>query len=155
MACEIERKYLVDTTRWKPSGDGAEIVQGYIFRSMKLSIRLRMSGECAFLTIKGAASGFSCSEFEYPIPLADARAMLDEFSDGTLVCKTRYLEKIGSHIWEVDIFEGANQGLAVAEIELDSEDETFELPGWVTTEVTGDKRYNNTFLAENPYSCWK
>lgn len=154
MALEIERKFLIDTALWLKPGKGIKIVQGYLVRSMGLSIRLRIADEQAFLTVKGAAKGFTRSEFEYEIPVDDAQKMLQEFSDGSTVSKTRYRTMVGDHCWEVDIFEGANTGLAVAEIELANEDESFKMPDWVTCEVTGDKRYNNTYLAEHPYQEW-
>ena len=154
MALEIERKFLIDKTRCPLPAEGVKMVQGYLMRSMELSIRLRLAGEEAFLTIKGAQKNFTRSEFEYQIPAEDAKKMLDEFIDRELVSKTRYYIPAGNHTWEVDIFEGANAPLAIAEIELSSEEESFELPKWVTSEVTGDKRYNNTYLAEKPYSTW-
>ena len=155
MAQEIERKFLIDRTRCPLPAAGVKMVQGYLLRTMELAIRLRLAGERAFLTIKGAQKNFTRSEYEYSIPAEDAEKMLSEFADGKLVSKTRYFIPAGKHTWEVDIFEGANFPLAVAEIELSSEDETFELPDWITTEVTGDKRYNNTYLAEHPYPEWK
>ena len=155
MALEIERKFLIDKTRCPLPAEGVKMVQGYLMRTLELSIRLRLAGGEAFLTIKGAQKNFTRSEFEYKIPAGDAEKMLAEFADGKLVSKTRYFIPAGKHTWEVDIFEGANFPLAVAEIELSREDETFELPDWITTEVTGDKRYNNTYLAEHPYPEWK
>ena len=154
MGLEIERKFLIDKTLCPLPAEGIKMVQGYLVRTMELAIRLRLAGEEAFLTIKGAQKNFTRSEYEYTIPAADAEKMLDEFADGQLVSKTRYLIPVGSHTWEVDIFEGANSPLAVAEIELAGEDEKFELPNWIKCEVTGDKRYNNTYLAEHPYSEW-
>lgn len=155
MAEEIERKYLIDLDRWNPPDKGSRIVQGYMVRSRELTVRLRLRNNEAFLTIKGASrNNFTRSEFEYPIPVSDAQAMLAEFSSGNVVSKTRYLVPVGKHCWEVDIFDGANAGLAVAEIELAGEDEEFVLPEWVTEEVTGDERYNNAYLAEKPYSSW-
>ena len=155
MAKEIERKYLIDQTRWQPTAEGSFIMQGYLLRSKELTIRLRLKDNRAFLTLKGAACGISRSEFEYEIPPGDAQAMLDEYANGNMVCKKRYLTNVGKHCWEVGIFEGANRGLAVAEIELESEDEEFILPDWVTREVSGDIRYNNAYLAEHPYTGWQ
>lgn len=154
MPCEIERKFLIDPARCPLPDNGVKMLQGYLVRSMKLSIRLRLAGDQAFLTIKGAQHNFTRSEYEYAIPLADAEAMLKEFADGQMVSKIRYYIPAGSHTWEVDIFEGDNAPLAVAEIELASEEDTFEIPDWIISEVTGDKRYNNTYLAEHPYSEW-
>ena len=154
MAKEIERKYLVDLTRWQPQGKGIRIMQCYLVRSEKMTLRLRLADDQAFLTIKGRTSGISRSEFEYNIPRKDALDMLKEFPVSASVCKTRYYEQIGAHRWEVDIFEGANAGLAVAEIELTAADETFELPPWVLQEVSDDRRYRNAYLADHPFSNW-
>lgn len=154
MPCEIERKFLIDPNRCPLPDTGVKMLQGYMVRSMELSIRLRLAGDQAYLTIKGAQHNFTRSEYEYTIPVEDAENMLKEFADGQMVAKTRYSIPAGSHTWEVDIFEGANAPLAVAEIELSDEDETFEIPDWIICEVTGDKRYNNTYLAEHPYSEW-
>ena len=154
MALEIERKFLIDKTLCPLPAKGIKMVQGYLVRSMELAIRLRLADEQAYLTIKGAQKNFTRSEYEYSIPAADAEKMLAEFADGQLVSKTRYHIQEGGHTWEVDIFEGTNHPLAVAEIELSSEDETFEIPPWVTKEVTGDLRYNNTYLADHPYPEW-
>lgn len=154
MGCEIERKFLIDPAKWQKPEKGVRIMQGYLIRSEGLSLRLRLADDKAFLTLKGACKGISRSEFEYEIPPEDLEAMLKEFGSGKYISKTRYYEQVGDHRWEIDIFEGENAGLAVAEIELQSEDETFELPAWVTEEVSGDFRYRNAYLVENPYSRW-
>ena len=154
MGCEIERKFLIDPAKWQKPEKGVRIMQGYLIRSEGLSLRLRLADDKAFLTIKGASKGISRSEFEYEIPPEDLEAMLKEFGSGKYISKMRYYEQVGDHRWEIDIFEGENAGLAVAEIELQSEDETFELPSWVTEEVSGDFRYRNAYLVENPYTKW-
>ena len=154
MAEEIERKYLIDPARWQPSGSGIKIMQCYLVRSKQMTLRLRMADNKAFLTIKGPTLGITRSEFEYEIPRQDALDMLKEFPVSSSVCKTRYHVTVGSHLWEVDIFEGENAGLAIAEIELASADETFEMPEWVTQEVSTDRRYRNAYLADHPYSQW-
>ena len=154
MAEEIERKYLIDPARWQPSGSGIKIMQCYLVRSKQMTLRLRMADNKAFLTIKGPTRGITRSEFEYEIPRQDALDMLKEFPVSSSVCKTRYHVTVGSHLWEVDIFEGENAGLAIAEIELASADETFEMPEWVTQEVSTDRRYRNAYLADHPYSQW-
>ena len=155
MGCEIERKFLVDLDKWQKPEKGVRIMQGYLVRSEKISMRLRLADDKAFLTIKGASKGISRSEFEYEIPPADLEAMLAEFGSGKYISKVRYHEKVGSHLWEIDVFEGDNAGLVIAEIELASADEEFEMPVWATKEVSTDKRYRNACLVETPYKLWK
>lgn len=154
MACEIERKFLVRETLWQKPGQGVRIVQAYLHTAPDLTIRLRIAGGRGFLTLKGFCSGCSRSEYEYPIPAGDAESMLREFPVSDLVRKTRYLCPYGAHVWEVDVFEGENAGLIVAEIELKSETETFAAPPWLDREVTGDHRYSNSALAVTPYRAW-
>ena len=154
MGCEIERKFLVDLARWQKPEKGVRIKQGYLVWHEGLSLRLRLADNKAFLTIKGASKGISRSEFEYEIPPEDLDAMFEEFGSGKYISKVRYYEQVGDHRWEIDIFEGANTGLAVAEIELKHEDEVFEMPSWVTEEVSDDPRYRNAYLVEKPYSEW-
>ncbi|AYL99443.1 CYTH domain-containing protein [Mucilaginibacter celer] len=155
MAIEIERKFLVDKEKWqqleKPTP--MHLRQGYIFSDESKTIRLRIADDQAFITIKGSTTGMSRSEFEYAIPVADAAQMLDDLAVSELE-KYRYNITYSGKLWEVDVFLGDNQGLVVAEIELDSEDEEFELPLWVTTEVTGDKRYYNSKLSIHPFKNW-
>ena len=155
MAKEIERKYLVDLSLFQLPEKGITIMQCYLVRAEGMTLRLRFADDKAFLTLKGRTDGISRSEFEYAIPRRDAIDMLKEFPVSASVCKTRYHVKVGSHLWEVDIFEGDNAGLAVAEIELLSADETFEIPKWVTQEVSSDRRYRNAYLADHPYSQWQ
>lgn len=154
MAVEIERKFLVNREVLLPYlEEGTFYEQGYLPRKNSATVRVRIAGEKGFLTIKGRVEGFSRSEFEYEIPLADAREMLDLFCKETII-KKRYLIPHGGHTFEVDIFEGENSGLIVAEVELTSEEETVELPEWITEEVTGDARYYNSQLLKNPISRW-
>jgi adenylate cyclase len=154
MALEIERKFLVDARRLPiQEGGGTPYVQGYLSKG-PASVRIRIAGPKAFLTVKGPASGISRPEFEYPIPVADAQAMLERLCLKPLIDKTRHRIPHGGHTWEVDVFHGANDGLVVAEIELGSEAEAFVLPPWVTTEVTDDPRYLNANLGAAPYSSW-
>ena len=155
MGCEIERKFLIDLNKWQKPEKGILIMQGYLIRTEKISLRLRMADDKAFLTIKGASKGIARSEFEYEIPPADLDAMFSECGSGKFIRKTRYLEKVGPHTWEIDIFEGDNAGLAVAEIELSNADEEFEMPDWVLQEVSDDKRYRNAYLVENPWNTWQ
>ncbi len=155
MAVEIERKFLVDHEKWQAlvMPDAMHFRQGYIFSDEKKTIRIRVTDTEAFITIKGTTSGFSRSEFEYTIPTADGIQLLDNFAVSELE-KYRYNINYAGKLWEVDEFLGDNKGLLMAEIELDSEDEKFELPPWVAIEVTGDKRYYNSFLSVNPFKSW-
>jgi len=155
MAVEIERKFLVDHEKWQQLAkpDAMHFRQGYIFSDEKKTIRVRVTDTEAFITIKGITSGFSRSEFEYTIPTTDGIQLLDNFAVSELE-KYRYNINYEGKLWEVDEFLGDNEGLLMAEIELNSEDEKFELPLWVTTEVTGDKRYYNSFLSVNPFKSW-
>jgi adenylate cyclase len=153
---EIERKFLVDKERWLQAGDAVRTIpirQGYIARTSSCSVRIRIADADAYLTIKGSTTGLSREEFEYQVPVADAVEMLS-MSLTPIIQKERHIMGSGPHPWEVDVFQGDNEGLILAEKELDSEDEVFELPGWVTVEVTGDKRYYNLALAINPIKNW-
>jgi adenylate cyclase len=154
MGIEIERKFLIDTDKLPALHNGCTIKQGYIQTVDHTTVRVRIRNEEAFLTIKGKSVGASRLEFEYPIPLEDANVMLDNLCQTSVIDKTRYLVEYEGHVWEVDVFEGSNKGLVVAEVELDSEDEAFSLPSWVTQEVTDDIRYFNSNLIENPYLNW-
>ena len=154
MGIEIERKFLIDTEKLGTLENGYQIKQGYIQTVDYTTVRVRIRDKDAFLTIKGKSEGATRLEFEYPIPLKDANDMLDNLCQTSFIDKTRYLLKHEGHVWEIDIFEGENKGLVVAEIELKSEDEAFTFPNWVTQEVTDDNRYFNSNLIENPYLNW-
>ncbi len=155
MPLEIERKFLVDHLKWnalvKPKGKIMR--QGYLMDDEVKTIRVRLSDEAAYITIKGRTTGATRSEFEYKIPFDDANTMLDTLSQNE-ISKTRYEILFENKLWEVDVFHGANEGLIVAEIELESEDETFVIPEWVTTEVTEDAKYYNSNLAKKPFNMW-
>jgi len=153
MAKEIERKFLVDTSKLPTLPKGHIMRQGYV-PTQGITVRARISNDQAFLTLKGRATGLSRSEFEYPIPVEDAHQILDELCAYPLIEKTRYLIPYGEHTWELDIFEGENEGLVVAEIELESENEVFELPVWVTEEVSHDIKYRNSNLISHPFYKW-
>lgn len=152
MGTEIERKFLVTGTDWR-TAVGQRIVQGYLNRDKQRTVRVRIAGAQAFLTIKGMTSGATRAEFEYPIPLADAEALL-ALCDGPLIDKIRHRVDHEGLVWEVDEFFGDNAGLVVAEVELSSEDQAVALPSWVTTEVTADSRYFNSSLATHPFRRW-
>ena len=154
MAVEIERKFLVhrDLLPVLPPGD--TIIQGYIPALNRITVRVRVRSDRAWLTLKGASTGISRSEFEYEIPLADARAMLAELCQAGVIEKTRYEIVHAGMRWELDIFAGANAGLIVAELELPHEDQQFEKPAWVAEEVSADPRYSNQALVQNPWTWW-
>lgn len=160
MPIEIERKFLVLDASWRAAADaGTRYRQGYLSRvtgagAVRSSIRVRTDGERACLNIKSATLGIRRQEYEYPIPLTDAEAMLADLCVGAVVEKIRYHVPVGAHVWEIDVFAGANAGLVVAEIELGHEDEAFERPAWLGAEVSDDPRYYNVCLAERPYSSW-
>ena len=154
MAKEIERKFLVDSSKLPTLPKGMVLKQGYIPTGSTATVRARISNDQAFLTLKGRATGLTRSEFEYPIPVEDAQQILNELCTHPLIEKTRYLIPYGEHTWELDVFEGENEGLVVAEIELESENEAFELPVWVTEDVSHDTRYRNSNLITHPFSNW-
>ncbi len=155
MAIEIERKFLVSKEKWHASakGIGQVLKQGYILTDPAKTIRVRVAGEDAFLTIKGKSVGASRSEYEYAIPKLDAEELLKDFCSA-VISKTRYKIHYGNHTWEVDEFSGDNEGLIVAEIELADELESFDRPEWVAQEVTENKRYFNSNLSTDPYKNW-
>ena len=154
MAKEIERKFLIDLNELGSLNNGIVIKQGYISTTSKTVVRIRVAGKHAFLTLKGENKGVIRTEFEYEIPIEDANEIISELCNGPIVEKIRYLIPYSGHTWEVDIFHGENDGLVVAEIELSSEDQGFERPPWVTTEVSGDPRYYNSSLLDNPFKSW-
>ncbi|RZL38281.1 MAG: CYTH domain-containing protein [Rubrivivax sp.] len=154
MGIEIERKFLVTGNGWRqPAGRQTRFSQGYLSRDPARTVRVRIAGDAAFLTIKGATQGATRAEFEYAVPLADAQALL-AMSDGPVVEKIRHLCLVEGMTWEVDEFLGANAGLVVAEIELQSEGQAFARPTWLGAEVTGDGRYVNANLAVRPFTSW-
>ena len=155
MALEIEHKFLVINENWKQHITKTErMVQGYLGGNNQSSVRIRINDEQADINIKAKVVGSQRLEYEYPISIADAEEILNELCDKPLIEKQRHYVKFRQHIWEIDVFEGENTGLVVAEIELSSSDESFELPDWVGQEVTEDARYYNIFLVDAPYSTW-
>jgi adenylate cyclase len=155
MATEIERKFLVEGSGWRASaGAGIAYRQGYLAITPRCAVRVRIADGGARLAVKGASPGARRAEFEYPVPLGDAEEMLATLCARPPVEKTRYEVLHRGHRWEVDVFEGANAGLVLAEVELVREDEPVELPSWVGAEVTDDPRYYNATLAECPYRDW-
>ena len=155
MGKEIERKFLIDQQKWdnlnKP--EGKLFRQGYLLTDKAKTIRVRATESKGFLTIKGQTIGATRLEYEYEIPVTEATELLDNFAVSEL-SKTRYEIKFNDKLWEVDVFSGDNLGLIVAEIELESEDETFDLPDWVSTEVTEEAKYYNSNLTVKPFKDW-
>jgi CYTH domain-containing protein len=153
---EIERKYLVDKEKWSiiPKENGHYISQGYMLNDHEKSIRIRLIDNQGFLNIKGAVVGASRPEYEYEIPKEEAIELLEKFCAAT-ISKIRYCIHYKGKLWEVDEFLGENEGLIVAEIELESENETFELPEWAGKEVTSETKYYNPNLSVKPYKKWK
>lgn len=154
MAKEIERKFLVTGDGWRQA-KGVRYRQGYLHTDQERSVRVRINDDKAYLTIKGTTVGATRLEFEYEIPGQDAQEILDELCERPLIEKNRHKIEHGGLTWEVDEFLGENEGLIIAEIELESEDQAFEKPDWLGQEVTGDPRYFNVNLVENPYSRWR
>jgi adenylate cyclase len=155
MGIEIERKFLLTSTSWKQLAPGTSYRQGYLNSTKERTVRVRTIDDKGFLTIKGISVGATRVEYEYEIPVADAQHLLDDLCEKPLIEKNRYKITHAGFVWEVDEFFGENMGLIVAEIELESEDQSFEKPEWVGEEVTGDPRYFNSSLIKEPYTQWK
>jgi adenylate cyclase len=154
MGKEIERKFLVKDDSWRRKATGTHYRQGYLASQPERSVRVRIAGAQGLLTIKGPSVGAGRDEFEYKIPLADATYLLNHLCEQPLIEKTRYEVPFNGHTWEVDVFDGENRGLVLAEIELSKEDEQFMLPPWIGGEVTHDSRYFNASLTKKPFSSW-
>lgn len=156
MAQEIERKFLVESQDFiKEAAKKTRITQGYLSSVPERTVRVRIKGNSGFLTVKGigSESGASRYEWEIEIPVKDVEELLKICEPG-VIDKIRYEVKAGNHTFEVDEFHGENEGLVVAEVELDSEDQNFDKPSWVGKEVTGDSRFYNSMLMKNPYTKW-
>lgn len=154
---EIERKFLVEDKNadsWR-NAIYSEIRQGYLSVDKQRTVRVRIAGDAAYLTIKGITAGATRAEYEYPIPVAHAREMLDDLCLRPLIEKWRYRVGYGGLVWEVDEFYGDNAGLIVAEVELKSAQQVFDRPPWAGEEVTDDPRYYNANLVNHPYTKWK
>ena len=155
MGLEIEHKFLVRSADWRRDVTrSCRFRQGYLGDSPAASVRVRIEGESANLNVKGMTIGVQRPEFEYPIPLADADALLDQLCRKPLIEKIRHFVPFEGHVWEVDEFLGDNAGLVVAEIELETIGETFALPPWAGAEVSGLERYYNVSLVTYPYRDW-
>lgn len=154
MGKEIERKYLVKGDAWRKLATGTVYRQGYLSTVKERTVRVRTINDNGFLTIKGITKGISRLEFEYEIPEADARKLLDELCERPLIEKSRYKITYAGMVWEVDEFAGDNAGLVIAEVELETEDQQIDLPDWIGEEVSGDPRYFNSNLIAHPYTRW-
>ncbi len=156
MALEIERKFLVKDDSYKRMAyHASRIAQGYICSSRGRTVRVRIRDDKGYLTIKGPSDqqGLGRYEWEKEIPLCEAQELMKLCEPG-MIDKTRYLVRAGKHVFEVDEFYGENEGLTIAEVELESEDESYEKPDFVGDEVTGDVRYYNSFLMKKPFCSW-
>jgi len=154
MGKEIERKFLVTGDGWR-AGQSSDYRQGYLSIDKRHTVRVRVSGDTARLTVKGISQGATRAEYEYPIPINDAEVMLDTLCLRPLIEKRRYRIEHQGMTWEVDEFRGDNAGLVVAEIELQDEQQQFDTPSWVGTEVTSDPRFYNANLVAHPYRSWE
>lgn len=154
MAIEIERKFLVKNDSWKSqSFDNKQIAQGYLNSSPERTVRVRVMGSKGFLTIKSKSQGNSRSEYEYEIPVNEAKEML-LLCEKPILSKTRYLVNHSNHLWEIDEFEQENKGLIVAEVELAHETEEVIIPDWIGKEVTEETKYYNSQLVLFPFQEW-
>ncbi|MCU0552032.1 MAG: CYTH domain-containing protein [Leptolyngbya sp. Prado105] len=153
MGIEIERKFLVIGDQWRNLALGVLYRQGYI-PTLESTVRIRIAADRGFITIKGRTQGISRSEFEYEIPLNEAAQMLDTLCKPPLIEKYRHKIELNGMLWEVDEFLGQNQGLTIAEVELQSADQSIELPEWIGEDVSHDPRYYNSNLAQHPFSTW-
>ena len=155
---EIERKFLLKNNDWKQHIKSSEpIIQGYLASSASangITVRIRVTGQHGFLTFKGPRVGISRTEYEYQVPINDAKSILLE-SQAPTVKKVRHIVEHNGNEWEIDVFKGNNKGLTIAEIELESPEQEFKLPNWIKEEVTGQNKYRNSRLALNPYTTWE
>ena len=154
MPLEIERKFLVSNEDWRGDWPHVAIRQGYLTTGDATTVRVRVSGATAFLTVKGEGGGAVRAEYEYAIPVADATEML-LMCQPPLIEKVRYRIPVADLVWEVDEFGGENAGLVLAEVELTHPQQPVELPTWVGREVTSDVRYRNSYLARHPFRLWR
>lgn len=154
MGREIERKFLVRGDRWRLLAKGRACRQGYLNSARERTVRIRTIDDKGYLTVKGITTGATRMEYEYEIPAADANAMLTELCEKPIIEKKRFNVPLGGLTWEIDEFFGENEGLVVAEVELEREGQPFQKPEWVCEEVTDDPRYFNANLIKHPYRKW-
>lgn len=153
MPHEIERRFHLKDDSWRALAEGEWLKQGYLSVEPERTVRVRIKGDQAWLTLKSNISNVSRHEFEYPIPVEHAETIMATMCP-MLVEKKRYRIQHGAHLWEVDEFFGANAGLFLAEVELSDETEAYDRPQWLGAEVTEDPRYTNAFLSKNPWPSW-
>lgn len=154
MAREIERKFLVRDKRYRRLAELVSCRQGYLSTAKERIVRVRVKGEKAYLTVKGATDGITRTEYEYEIPTAEAEQMLEQLCKKPIIEKDRYTIECDGLIWEVDEFHGPNEGLVLAEVQLDRENQKITMPEWIGQEVSGEPKYYNSSLVQNPYSKW-
>lgn len=155
MSIEIERKFLLKSDDWRLlKHTHKHYKQAYFCNTNKVSIRVRIADDSAWIGFKSATRDITRFEYEYQVPIAEAEHMMEQFSQGAIISKVRYFVPFEQHLWEIDVFEGDNQGLVVAEIELNNEDETFIKPCWIGEEVSQDGRYYNSNLVSFPFKDW-
>jgi len=154
MGKEIERKFLVNSHEFRSKAKGSVIKQGFLNTDPQRVVRIRVRDDHAYLTIKGKSKGMERTEFEYEIPVDDANSMIEELCLKPVIEKIRYVVVFGNHTWEIDEFRGENEGLVIAEVELKNENEDLILPDWIGKEVTGNHKYYNNNLINNPYKTW-
>ncbi|KAM3094709.1 CYTH domain-containing protein [Phormidesmis sp. 146-35] len=154
MAVEIERKFLVKNDRWRTLATGVLYRQGYIISQPGRTVRIRVAGDQGFLTIKGDTKGIARAEFEYEISITDANELLNTLCEPPIIEKYRYKISLGNLVWEVDEFLGENQGLIIAEVELQNAEQAIDLPDWIGEDVSHDPRYYNSNLSKHPFSRW-
>jgi len=154
MGKEIERKFLLTGDTWRSLAKGTKYRQGYLNSAKKRIVRVRTIDDRGYLTIKGITTGATRVEYEYDIPENDATAMLNDLCEKPIIEKNRYKIEFAGLVWEVDEFFGENQGLIVAEVELEREEQSFDKPEWIGDEVTGDPKYFNSNLILNPFTKW-
>lgn len=155
MGKEIERKFLVADDSWRSAvRERRRFEQGYLAVTSDCAVRVRIDGDRAELNIKNATLDIERQEYEYPIPIHDAREMLDTLCGGRVLAKIRHWVLHDGLSWEVDVFEGDNEGLVLAEIELEQRHQSFSLPDWLGDEVSGDERYLSSYLASRPFNAW-
>lgn len=155
MAFEIERKFLVKGEFRNEAVKAFRIIQGYLSSIPERTVRVRLKGDRGFITVKGSGneSGITRFEWEREIPFTEAKELLKICEPG-IIDKTRYEVRHGGHLFEIDVFSGDNAGLVIAEVELATENEYFEMPAWLGKEITGEQRYYNAALKDNPFSRW-
>ena len=154
MGIEIERKFLIKSDEWKSLGKRKFYQQGYLLVDKNRTIRIRTVEEKGFITIKGSGRGISRSEFEYQIPVEEARIILETLCEKPLIKKYRTKIKLNNLVWEVDEFIDENYGLVIAEVELENENQKIDIPSWIGDEVTGEIKYYNSMLIKNPFTNW-